>query len=513
MKIENYKIENYHIAGFTLIEILLYTAIFAVVGGLMVGILLTVTQVQQRESAGAEVTGQLNFIMQTVQRLVSKSSNIEIEPGIATSTLKLRMEDPAKDPTCLSLVNGVVKLAEGPGANPNDCKTTTSDLTNSRVIVNTFNFKKFTQYPGHDTVSIDLTITYNTANPKGQVQRTLSSAIARVSAATFDSNLLPGSATFEIGQAGSPWQNLYLSGVLNLGTAASDPAGQNGSIYYNTASSTFRGYKAGAWSELGSALWVTLGNNIYNTNSGNVGIGTTNPQQRLSIIGTPNLTTTEWVIGVKQNGNPNTTDPFGTGIKLLQGASTEFNKWSGIAAVSESTYANTSGLALYADEAEKVRITGAGKVGIGTTNPSYKLEVNGSIVGKFEPGDVFLAGFATTTKGNSSSYGKAKETSIGQGGSLRVKFDLVCGAGCSDKFSTCVRSYGRIYKNGTPVGTERSTTGSSWTTFSEDITGLLPGDLLQLYVKGDFDSTWYSVCYGNFYLYSNPIPSATVTQY
>ncbi|NCN95077.1 type II secretion system protein, partial [Candidatus Wolfebacteria bacterium] len=82
--------------GFTLIEVLLYTIIFAIVGGLMTGILLTVTQVQQRESASAEVTGQLNFIMQRLRQIVSESSNIEIEAGVITSTLKLRMKDSSK---------------------------------------------------------------------------------------------------------------------------------------------------------------------------------------------------------------------------------------------------------------------------------------------------------------------------------------------------------------------------------------------------------------------------------
>jgi len=204
--------------AFTLIELLLYTAIFAIVGSLMTGILLTVTQVQQRESAGTEITSQLNFVMQRLRQLVSESSNIEIDAGVTTSTLKLRMKDPAKDPTCISLVNGTIKLAEGPNSsNPNNCTSTISDLTNNRVIVDTLNFKKFTQYPGHDTVSVDLQMTYNSDNPKSRVQRTLSTAIARVSAATFDSNLLPGSTSYEIGQQGASWGRIY----LNDGTAAS----------------------------------------------------------------------------------------------------------------------------------------------------------------------------------------------------------------------------------------------------------------------------------------------------
>lgn len=203
--------------GFTLVEILIYISIFVIIAGLSVGILLAITQINQRESAVTEVTGQMNFITQTINRLIRNSSNIEIAAGSTTSVLKLRMQDSAKDPTCLSLVGGVIKLAEGPDvSNPQNCTSNTSDMTNNRVVVDTLDFKKSTQYPGHDAVSFTLAISYNSTNPKSQLQRVFQSAIARVSAATFDSNLLPGSTTYEIGQSGSPWQKIYMAD----GTAA-----------------------------------------------------------------------------------------------------------------------------------------------------------------------------------------------------------------------------------------------------------------------------------------------------
>lgn len=271
--------------GFSLMELLLYVGIFAVIAVVLSGIFLVVIRVQQRESSSAEVTEQLNFVMQTFQRLVRESSNIETDAGAPVSVLKLRMKDSAKDPTCVSLADGAVKLAEGPGINPNDCVAAALNLTNSRVVVDKLEFKKFSQYPGHDTVSIDIQITYNAENSQSMIQRTLRSAIARVSAATFDSNLLPGSGNLNLGLNGSAWQNLYLSGLLNLGQIVSDPIGQNGALYYNTTDKVFRGYANGAWSNLGGGYWTASGVNIYNGNSGNVGIGTANPNAKLQIAG------------------------------------------------------------------------------------------------------------------------------------------------------------------------------------------------------------------------------------
>ena len=77
---------------------------------------------------------------------------------------------------------------------------------------------------------------------------------------------------------------------------------------------------------------------------------------------------------------------------------------------------------------------------------------------------------ATTT------WTKVKEISVPRGGSLRIKFSLRAkGAGGN--------IYGRIYRNGTAVGTTRSSTSNTavWVEHSEDISGWSAGDLLQLY--------------------------------
>ncbi len=73
------------------------------------------------------------------------------------------------------------------------------------------------------------------------------------------------------------------------------------------------------------------------------------------------------------------------------------------------------------------------------------------------------------------SYEKVSEFYLTRGGTYRVVFTLTSGDGAA--------VYGRIYRNGAAVGTERSSIGA---TFSEDISGWSAGDLCQLYLKGKY---------------------------
>ena len=392
--------------GFTLVELLIYTGISVIIGGLTVGTLLTVTKINQNASATSEVSGQMNFVLQRLQQLVSESSNIDIDAGVTTSTVKLRMQDSAKDPTCISLASGTIKIAEGPGSpNPNNCNSTVSDLTNSKVIVNTLNFKKMVSYPGHDTLSLDMTMTYNTSNPSSQVSRSLSSAIARVSAATFDSNLLPGSDNqYEVGYTGQRWKNISISNLLNVGQLTTDPTDgmANGSIYYNTSSSVFRGYQNSAWANLGSK-WSASSTAIY-YNGGNVGVGTATPNHGLSVYNTGRDASTNL------NGGNSNTIPA---LSIQSGSGTWASATDGFAYYYNSTNGN---LDLYrrqggASDNHVMTITrAAGNVGIGTTTPATKLVVSGTITADavYAPGMTLQTVYKTwndlTTNAVSQTY-------------------------------------------------------------------------------------------------------------
>ncbi len=77
-----------------------------------------------------------------------------------------------------------------------------------------------------------------------------------------------------------------------------------------------------------------------------------------------------------------------------------------------------------------------------------------------------------------AAWKKYKEILIPCYGYLRVKFDWTTTGDPGETF------YARIYKNGVAFGTLRSAGGGgAYGTVSEDLSGLKPGDLLQLYLK------------------------------
>ncbi len=121
------------------------------------------------------------------------------------------------------------------------------------------------------------------------------------------------------------------------------------------------------------SVWDSTGTNIYFT-GGNVGIGKSSPLTNLH-ISSGTSTSITWPLWVENPYNTETIFGYGVGLKLKLSHNGELNKWAGIAVVQESSWANSTGLALYANETERLRIDAAGQMGIRTTDPTTSLEV------------------------------------------------------------------------------------------------------------------------------------------
>jgi predicted heme/steroid binding protein len=108
------------------------------------------------------------------------------------------------------------------------------------------------------------------------------------------------------------------------------------------------------------------------TESGNVGIGTTNPKQKLDvngIVAITNSSVTSYGELIFYENSAIKADIFVNGSSQNNYAGVNsMNIWQG----------SDAPIAFYTNQLERIRITSAGNVGIGTTAPSLKLQIQGS---------------------------------------------------------------------------------------------------------------------------------------
>src|SRR4051812_32890867 len=135
--------------GFSLIELLLYSAIFSVVVIGFITIFVGITAVQTQQTSSGEVEAQSQFVLQQIQYYIQQSSLIDIPTDTPTSTLVLRMANVSLDPTYITLSSGTVYLQQSSTSIP-------YALTNNSVSVSSLTFTKRTNPPSHDSVSVGL---------------------------------------------------------------------------------------------------------------------------------------------------------------------------------------------------------------------------------------------------------------------------------------------------------------------------------------------------------------------
>ena len=209
--------------------------------------------------------------------------------------------------------------------------------------------------------------------------------------------ITPGSNTQVLYNNAGTWDGasglVYSSGnVIINGTTAINPASNRGNLTINGTSAilnfgisnTESGYIFHNGTNLDISQVLAQPLRFLTTNtvrmcidaSGNVGIGVTNPSGKLHIYGADTIVTLT------------NTNASGYGeFQFYEGASLKVDMF--VVGSSLSTYAGANSFIIYQNSNapiafytngnnERMRITGAGNVGIGTTNPSTKLDVVGT---------------------------------------------------------------------------------------------------------------------------------------
>jgi prepilin-type N-terminal cleavage/methylation domain-containing protein len=228
-------------AGFTLIELLIYIGIFAILAVSFSSILVTFSRVTITQSSRNEVSSQLSFVIQRIQRMVSESSHVVVTSSIEDTdlnknwdeddnnlgtaqkylVLKLPSDDNSPNsnttPTIIYTDGGVVKVRKGRGSS----NFVINDLTTNKVVVDKLEFTKFVDYPGRDLVEIHLTLSYNSEQEQLKVSRKLVLGTSKAYAAIFDTDLLPGTdGGASVGQLSLKWADAHFSGDLTVGQEA-----------------------------------------------------------------------------------------------------------------------------------------------------------------------------------------------------------------------------------------------------------------------------------------------------
>ncbi len=207
-------------SGYTLVELLIFLAISAVVVVAFTGILVVTVQIQGRQSSAATVQQESTALLQQIQYYVQNAALVDIPTDTPTSTLVLRMGSSTEDPTTITLATstGIVYIQQGSGA--------PQPLTSGRVAIANLTFIRHANPPAHDNVEVTFTANATTNNVANAFAQAFRTSVTQVSAASFDSNIVPSSTnTYSLGTAGAIWNNIngviYFNGAnVGIGTAA-----------------------------------------------------------------------------------------------------------------------------------------------------------------------------------------------------------------------------------------------------------------------------------------------------
>jgi hypothetical protein len=221
--------------------------------------------------------------------------------------------------------------------------------------------------------------------------------------------------------------------------------------------------------------------------SGNVGIGTVSPAQKLHVAGNVMISNNQFFIGEDADGDDINLLGIHSNNNCYVGPSS--NAWAG-GAILYGAASTTNAHVWYEGNAERMRIADNGFLGIGTTSPGYKLDVAGDYRFKDTASGGALLGYHHNDSDNGlllvaygSTYSGGSTLSVGANGTAydhthNVGIDagassfIALGVGGSEKMR--VHTDGSVGIGTTSpahildvVGTAGLSTGTAWTNTSD----------------------------------------------
>jgi len=377
--------------GQSLIEVLIYTAIFGAVAASLMTIVWGITKIHSNTMANNEVESNLRYAMNLISNQIRSASSVE---SATESTLVLKMPNNAT--STFTANAGVLYLQEG----SSDPVAVISD----RVAVSKLVFEKIDMVGAKGGARVTMTLNYvpKEGGPSN-LKKTLISALTRsATAISFSEDIVPGQDnSYSVGSASYNWKNGYFSGDVTVdgtisGTTfciSSDcktawPSGGGGTV---TGSGTTN--KIAKWTSS-----TALGDSIIVDNGTNVGVGETNPASGavFSVVGNA---TFAGVSGAWNGGNPY--------LRFSHDSTTSYIDQNSSGRNIHIRAKNSGG-----SLGDQLFLEEGGNIGIGTTDPVSKL-------------NLFASGAATrltfSNPGNRDSY---IESDSDQGSGAGYFFDF-----------------------------------------------------------------------------------------
>lgn len=160
-----------HKESFTLVEVILYVAIFSIfIGGLILFLWESVFA-QVKSNSQQEVADNLRIVSERITYEIRNAASID---SLSSSSISITTADASRNPTVFDLSDQKIRIGYGssgacPASNP-------CDLTSNLVVVDSLNFEDYSELDDRSIIRYTINMSFN--NPGEQNQYDYSSSVS-----------------------------------------------------------------------------------------------------------------------------------------------------------------------------------------------------------------------------------------------------------------------------------------------------------------------------------------------